>query len=325
MSRIGLTLALLPIPRSQARGDGMASKREPLDWALFAALTALWGSAYAFTRLAVSQNDPSLGFPPEFIIPVRLTAGAFVLLIVAAATRQAWPPLSHWKMWAAMAVMGIAGTATPFFLITTAQQTVDSSLAALYVAAAPLFVSVMAHFAFNDDAMTLNKTLGIIVGFAGVAVLFGPEAISSFGSASVVAQALCLMATFCYALSTITARFAREIPPFVFAAGFLSFGAVASWPLLLSVETAALTPSSSAIAGLFGLAIAPTAMASVLYMMLIKRTSATFLSLTGYTIPVFSAVVGYFAFAEVQSWNAFVAFALILGGVWTAQRSAPKA
>ena len=303
----------------------MTDKKVPLDWALFAVLTALWGSAYAFTRLAVSQSAPSAGFPPEFIIPVRLTAGALVLLIAAAWTRQPWPALKEWKMWLAMAVMGIAGTATPFFLITTAQQTVDSSLAALYVAAAPLFVSIMAHFAFHDDTMTLNKTLGIIVGFAGVAVLFGPEAMTSFGSASVFAQALCLMATFCYALSTITARYAKDIPPFVFAAGFLSFGAVASWPLLLSVNVEALTPSNGAIAGLIGLALAPTALASVVYMVLIKRTSATFLSLTGYTIPVFSAVVGYLAFAEVQSWNAFVAFALILGGVWTAQRGTVKA
>lgn len=303
----------------------MKNKRVALDWALFATLTALWGSAYAFTRLAVSQSDPSLGFPPEFIIPVRLSAAAVVLLIAAVWTRQAWPPLSHWKMWGAMAVMGIAGTATPFFLITVAQQTVDSSLAALYVAAAPLFVSIMAHVTFHDDAMTLNKVFGIVIGFVGVAVLFGPEAMTSFGSASVLAQALCLLATFCYAFTTITARLARNIPPFVFAAGFLSFGAVASWPLLLAVETTALTPSNSAIAGLVGLAIAPTAMASVVYMILIKRTSATFLSLTGYTIPVFSAVVGYLAFAEVQSWNAFVAFALILGGVWAAQRGTAKA
>ena len=37
------------------------------------------------------------------------------------------------------------------------------------------------------------------------------------------------------------------------------------------------------------------------------------------------AIVGYLAFAEVQSWNAIVAFVLILGGVWLAQRSAGPA
>lgn len=298
----------------------VGDRRTATDWMMFAVLTALWGSAYGFTRLAVNPTDLSQGLPPELIIPTRLTGGAVVLLIAAALSGQKWPALSEWKKWLAMAVMGILGTALPFLLITHAQQTVDSSLAALYVAAAPLFVAVMAHFLFHDDRVTMTKASGIAIGFVGVAVLFGPEAITSFGSASVIAQALCLSATACYALSTITARYARDIPTFVFAAGFLSFGTLATWPLLLTIEFSQLTPSSSAIAGVIGLAVGPTALASVVYMTLIQRTSATFLSMTGYTIPIFSAVVGYFAFQEVQNWNAALAFALILGGVWISQR-----
>ncbi|NQY40487.1 MAG: DMT family transporter [Henriciella sp.] len=303
----------------------MRETRTPSDWMMFAVLTALWGAAYAFTRLAVSQSEPSEGFSPQLIIPIRLTGGAALLLIVALWSGQAWPQLRQWRAWVAMAVMGFVGTVAPFLLITIAQQTVDSSLAALYVSAAPLFVATMAHFAFHDDRMHLRKVLGILIGFAGVAVLFGPEAMASFGSASVTAQALCLLATFFYALSTITARFAKDIQPFVFSAGFVSFGAIMSWPLLLWVDFEALNPSASAIAGVVGLAIGPTAMASLLYVILVQRTSATFLSLTGYTIPIFSAVVGYLAFAELQSWNALLAFALILGGVWISQRMSAKA
>lgn len=291
---------------------------------MFAVLTALWGSAYAFTRLAVSPTDPSEGFSPQLIIPIRLTGGALLLLIVAQFSGQTWPRLNQWKSWLAMAVMGFVGTVAPFLLITIAQQTVDSSLAALYVSAAPLFVATMAHFAFHDDRMHIRKVLGILIGFLGVAVLFGPEAVASFGSASVTAQALCLLATFFYALSTITARFVKDIQPIVFSAGFVSFGAVMSWPLLLLVDFGGLNPSASAIAGVVGLAIGPTAMASLLYVILVQRTSATFLSLTGYTIPIFSAVVGYLAFAELQSWNALLAFALILGGVWISQRMSAK-
>nr|WP_070961099.1 DMT family transporter [Hyphomonas sp. Mor2] len=303
----------------------MQQNRHPIDWALFAALTVLWASAYAFTRLAVSHDDPALGFPPQFIIPLRITAGAIVLLIVAALTRQSWPPLSDWKSWLIMAAMGTLGTATPFLLITTAQKTVDSSLAALYVSAAPLFTSVLAHFAFHDDFIDRRKIMGLVIGFVGVAVLFGPEALASFGSASVIAQAMCLLATFFYASSSIIARYGKTIPPFVFSAGFLVFGAFATWPLLFLVEYETLTPSTGAIAGIVGLAIGPTAIASVVYMILIQRTSASFVSLTGYVIPILSAIIGFFAFREMQSWNAFLAFALILGGVWLAQRQPARA
>lgn len=299
----------------------MQDHRSLGDWLLFALLATIWASAYAFTRLAVSQSEPEFGFPPEFIIPVRVMGAAVILLTIAFITKQKWPKRHEWKSWLAMGVMGIIGTAAPFFVITNAQKTVDSSLAALYVAAAPLFVALLAHFAFHDDKISPRKAFGIAIGFCGVAVLFGPEAIESFGSASVTAQALCLLGTLFYAISTITARYARNIPPFVFAAGFLTIGGMASAPMLLFVDYDALTPSNSAISGLIGLAIGPTALASVIYMILIKRTSATFLSLTGYTIPIISAIIGYFAFQEVQSWNAALAFALILTGVWIAQRA----
>ena len=303
----------------------MHNTRTPIDWALFVFLSLIWASAYAFTRLAVSQDTPSEGFPPQLIIPVRLTIGAIILLVVAALSGQKWPPRSDWRKWLAMAAMGIVGTATPFFLITTAQKTVDSSLAALYVAASPLFVAILAHFVFHDERISLPKVLGIGVGFCGVAVLFGPAAFNAFESASAAAQAMCLIATFFYALSTIIARFAREVPAFIFAAGFVSFGAVATWPLMLSVDYASLAPSSSAIIGVIGLAIGPTALASVLYMVIVQRTNATFLSLTGYLIPVISAIIGYFAFKETHGWDALLAFILILSGVWLAQRSSQRA
>ncbi len=298
----------------------MQNNRTLTDWGLFALLSLLWSAAYAFNRLAVSKADPETGLPPEFIIPARLVIGAIILLIVATISRQKWPAIRAWKSWLAMALMGIVGTAAPFFIITLAQKTIDSSLAALYVAASPLFVAIMAHILFRDDRINPRKAAGIAIGFIGVAVLFGPEAIKAFGSASVSAQALALLATVFYALSTIFARYARNIPPFVFAAGFISFGAVATLPLLLIVDYAALNPSGTALAGLAGLAIGPTALASVVYMLLIKRTSATFLSLTGYSIPIISAIIGYLAFREVQSWNAVLAFALILSGVWLSQR-----
>jgi len=300
----------------------MQAQRSSLDWVLFAVLSCLWASAFALTRVAVNQDSPEQGLPPELVTPLRITGGAVILIIVALSSRSKWPALSQWRLWLAMVVMGLVGTTAPFYLITHAQRTVDSSLAALYVAAAPLFVAVLAHLVFHDDRLSPRKITGLLIGFVGVLVLFGPEAVTAFGSANVTAQALCLAATACYACSSIVARLAREIPSSVFAAGFVSSGAVLSWPMLASVDYAALQPSSASLIAVAALAIAPTAIASILYMVVIQRTSATFLSLTGYAIPVLSAMIGFVAFGETQDWNAALAFVLILGGVWLSQRAA---
>lgn len=292
----------------------MEKRRDAIDWALFCALSALWASAYAMTRGAVQS------LPPEAIIPARLTTGAIVLNTALLFSGDRYPPLSDLKRWGTMVAMGLVGMTGPFFLITTAQQTVDSSLAALYVAATPIFVVIGANVFFSDEKLTPPIALGIGIGFIGVAVLFAPDIIQNYGSATAIAQILLLIATACYATSTLIARAAPKTPTLVFAAGFVTAAAALSLPMLFLVDWSALQPSTASILSVIGLGIGPSALASLLYMALVQRAGATFLSLTGYVIPILSALLGWFLFREAQSWHTLIAFALILGGVWLAQR-----
>lgn len=298
--------------------------RSSLDWTLFAVLTVLWALAYPGNRLAVNMGDPAHGFPPQLVTAARLCIGAAILMGIAIWKKERFPPLTDWQRWGTLFVLGFIGMTAPFLAITFAQRTVDSSLAALYVAAAPLFVAGLAHFFFAAERLTRGVILGLIVGFSGVALLFGPDAISSFGSASVGAQALCLMATMFYAITTITARAAPPMSPIMMSAAFVTLAALLSLPTLAGVDFAALDPSPSAYAGIAILALAPTAAASFLYMRLVARTSATFISLTGYTIPVVTALIAFFMFGEMQSFRSVAAYALILFGVWLSQQGAKK-
>ena len=163
-------------------------------------------------------------------------------------------------------------------------------------------------------------TIGVLTGFAGVAVLFGPDAMKGLGDASVVAQLLLILATMNYALASLMARGAPRIEAIPFATGFVTLAAVVSWPLAFTVHPSEVNADWTHWAAVVGLGVIPTAIAQALYMYLIARTSATFLSLTGYAIPVVSAVLGWIFFRETQSWQALIAFALILGGVWLARR-----
>lgn len=303
----------------------MQTQRTSSDWGLFAILTIIWAGAYAMTRVAVQKSNPELGLPVEVVLSGRLTVGAIILTICMFATGQRFPLLSDRKRWLSITGMGVVGMTFPFYCITTAQKTVDSSLAALYAAGAPLFVAFGAHWLFHDERMTPRKIIGLIIGFAGVAVLFGPEAIATWGSASVMAQLLLLCATTGYAMSTLIARGAPPMPPLAFSAGYVSAAAICSYPLLLGADLSNLSPSASSIAAVFGLGIGPSAIAAMLYLVVVNRAGANFLALTGYSIPIVSVVMGYIFFGETQDWNAALAFALILSGVWLAQRGGPKA
>ena len=297
-----------------------SGRRTPGDWALFILLSLMWAGAYQMTRIAVDKGNPEAGLPAAWVLAGRLTIGAAVLWVIMLAMGRRLPPFSDHHRWRTMIGMGLAGSVFPFFLITTAQETVNSSLAALYTAAVPLFVAVGAHFLFRDERLTAGSALGVVTGFAGVAILFGPDALRGLDSATTLAQLMLIGATVFYALSSLLARGAPAMPSIVFATGFVSVAAVVTWPLAFTVDPATVNANWTHWTAVVGLGIIPSAIAQAVYMLLIARTSATFLSLTGYSIPVMAAVLGFVLFGEVQSWNAMLAFALILSGVWLARQ-----
>jgi len=293
--------------------------RPLVDWVLFGLLSLIWAAAYPMTRLAVGKGSET-GLPAGWVLPGRLMIGAAFLWIVLLVFRKHLPPLSDWRRWTSIAGMGLVGSVIPFFFITTAQDTVNSSLAALYTAASPVFVAIGANLLFTEERMTLQTGFGVTLGFIGVAVLFGPEAAESFGSASTLAQVFLLIATLSFAVSTLIARAAPPMEAIVFAASYASVSAMTSLPLALTVDPAEVSAGWINWLAVLGLGLGSSGIAQVLYVTLIARAGATFVSLSGYSIPVISALLGWILFRETQDWNAALAFCLILGGVWLARR-----
>jgi drug/metabolite transporter (DMT)-like permease len=303
---------------TSTQGQGTFGGRPALDWVLFGLLSVIWAGAYPMTRAAVGKGLDT-GLPAEWVLPGRLCIGAVFLWIVLIASRKHLPPLSDRKRWTSIVGMGLVGSVIPFFFITTAQETVNSSLAALYAAASPVFVAVGANLLFAEEKMTARTGFGVALGFVGVAVLFGPEALRGLGSASTLAQVFLLIATLAYALSTLIARGAPPMDAIAFAASYATVSACASLPLALTVDPATVTASWVNWLAVLGLGLGSSGIAQVLYMTLIARAGATFVSLNGYSIPVISAAFGWLFFRETQSWNAVLALLLILGGVWLAR------
>ncbi len=303
---------------TDAAGQGAKTGRPMLDWVLFGVLSMIWAGAYPLTRLAVGKGMET-GLPPQWVLPGRLLIGAVVLWTVLLAARKHLPPFRDLRRWRTIIGMGVAGSVIPFFFITTAQQSVDSSLAALYTAASPVFVAIGANLLFAEERMTRRTGFGVVLGFVGVGVLFGPDAVSGLASANVIAQVFLLIATLSYALSTLIARGAPPMEAIVFAASYATVSALVALPLTLTVDPASVNAGWVNWLGVLGLGLGSSGLAQIVYMTLITRAGATFVSLSGYSIPIISAVFGWVFFHETQSWNALLAFGLILGGVWLAR------
>ena len=169
-----------------------------LDWALFVTLGFFWGSSYLFIKVAVDA-----GVPPFTLVASRLLVGFVLLATVAAVARERLPrDLGTYRHLAVIAVLSVA---LPFCLISWAEQSVDSTLAAVINGAIPLFVIVIAAVVLPDERMTPARVVGLLIGFVGIAILVGfdPAVLSSSGLVPVVAL---LGSTISYASGGVYAR-----------------------------------------------------------------------------------------------------------------------
>ena len=143
---------LASIPETGHHRDMPGSSR--VDWLLFILLGFLWGSSYLFIKIGVDA-----GLQPFTLVMLRLLIGFALLAAVVAIARERLPRDA--RTYGHLVVMGFFSVALPFALITWAEQSVDSALAAILTAAVPLFVIPIAAIALRDERITLNRIFGV--------------------------------------------------------------------------------------------------------------------------------------------------------------------
>jgi drug/metabolite transporter (DMT)-like permease len=222
------------------------------------------------------------------------------------------------RLWVWMMGVGAVGYSVPFLIFPWAQQYVESGLAGVYMAFMPLWTLGLAWF-FADEKLNARRIVGFLMGFAGVLILMGPEAVKGVAGSSLVAQAGLLAATLLYAASAVMSRRAPAARPRVFSAGIVLAGAVFATPALFFTPIDPATWSAKSIASVFVLGLGPTAFASVIIIILIRRAGASFMALANYIVPVVAVVAGAILFHERLEPTAFVALGVILVGVAISQ------
>ncbi|NIV29554.1 MAG: EamA family transporter [Anaerolineae bacterium] len=279
-----------------------------MNYLLLVGLGIIWGSSYMFIRIAVAE------VPPITLVASRLVLAAFVLVIVLRATGRPIPRSR--KLWGAYAVMGFLSGALPYVLIAWGEQYINSSLAALLQATMPIFTIILALFLVDDERMSWTVVLGVVLGFAGVAVLMLPDLRHGL-QASLLGQLAIVASSISYAGATVFARNRlRGQPPLTSTMGQLTTGALFTMPLSLLIDRPfSLSPSPAAIASWLALTILGTVVAYVIYYALIERTSATFVSTVTYVIPIVGLILGALVLHEPVTINLLISTALIIAGV----------
>lgn len=288
----------------------MQQKSHPLDWLMLSALVIAWGSSFAMTKIAVAHLDAA------WIMALRLGIAALVLAPYALIRGQTL--FASRAVWSKFTLLALIGHAAPFFLITWGTNFVSSGISGLLMGAIPLFLVVLAHVFLAEEPLTAPKSVGFLLGFAGIVVLIGPGKLFnlSMTEQALLGEIAILAGCICYAVHAVMAkRMGLENPlkqsacvTIAAALMGLAFAVVASPDGLLGKP-------QSAYWAVLGLGLLPTAFATVIMYRLMNRIGPSFVAYSNYLVPVYAVLFGALTLGERLSWNIVAALAFILFGI----------
>lgn len=158
-----------------------------------------------------------------------------------------------------------------------------SGMAGVSMAAVALMVLPMAHFFVPGEQLTGRRSLGMVMGFAGVWLLIGGTALNSSGADLEWAGRIAvLMTTFCYAVSSILVRRLPPVDSIGLATIVLIIGAFLVFPAALIKEGIPAGVSGETLFWIAVLGLLPTAAANLLRVVLIRSAGPVFMSLVNF-------------------------------------------
>jgi drug/metabolite transporter (DMT)-like permease len=293
-----------PSPAGAIRHPGLA------DYGLLLVLGLLWGSSFLAIKIAVEH-----AMPPMTLALLRIGIGAVMLLAIARARGQTWPSFGNLRLWGHILFLGIVGNALPFFLIAWGEQSTTSQLAGILMALIPLLVVILAHFFTHDERLGLPKLIGVLLGFAGVVVLVGVDALRGLGE-QVVGQLLIIGGCMSYSLYGVSARRLPKLPAEMLVGVILLAAFMALLPVWLVHDRPwTIGWQWQAVSAAVWLGVLATGCGNLLFYVIMRRIGAGFASFNNYLVPLLALVYGFLALGEQPHLNALVALALILTGL----------
>jgi len=213
-------------------------------------------------------------------------------------------------------MMGVLNNVVPFSLILIGQREIGSGLASVVNAMTPIWTLIIANFFTTDEKFTPNKLFGILIGFAGVAVLIGGDLAKGL-EASAWAQIAVLGATISYGFAGVYGKRFKAYDPIVISTGQLTASSLIMIPIVLAFENpfAISAPNAEMLISLLGLSILCTALAYVLFFRILASAGATNVSLVTFLVPVSAILLGFLWLGEQLTAENLVGMTLILCGL----------
>lgn len=260
------------------------------------------------------------GIPPLTGVALRFSiAGVALLVLVPVFKVRLGATPRERLVWVTNALFTFC---ISYSILYWAEQWVPSGLAAVLFATFPLLVAVLAHFLLPGERLTWASGVGVLVGFAGVAVIFSEDFATLLGPKVAFAATVMLLCPLCSAIgSVLVKKWGGGLHPLSTAAvPMLLCGLIMGPTAWIAEADRSVTFDLPSTLALLYLALIGSALPFTLYFWLLKGLPATRMSLINYAVPVVAVIVGHFALDEPVTLRVLVGTALVIAGTAVAVR-----
>ena len=275
-------------------------------WWAFAVMSVTWGASYLLIKIGIEG-----GVPAPDVAWLRVALAAVILLVLAWRAGAMQTLAGRWRwVWA----YAVAEISIPFPLIAAGEVHIASSLAAIIIASVPLIVTVLSLRFDPSERPTPLRALGLAIGFIGVIALVGLDVAGS--GAEVVGALAVLAGAVGYAIGPMLVKLGMEgMDSRAAMGGSLLIATVILAPFA-ALDLPSRTPTAGALAAVAALGVFCTAMAFVVYTVLVREAGTGRATIITYVNPVVAVVLGVTLLGERPGPGALAGLLMILAGSW---------
>ena len=291
--------------------------RQPnlIDYILLTLLALIWASAFFNIKIA------TYSFGPVTIALLRVFFGAIPVLLLCFYKKIKVEAFS--KDWYWFAIIGFINLVVPFFLISYGVKSVQSNLAAILMSTTPLSSTILGHYYTKNEKFNFTKTIGILIGFAGIVYLFSDNLL--INESNFISAILILVGSTCYVIGGVLTLKIKEKKNENVTGSILIWAVIILIPLSLFIEKPwTYNPSIQSTVSVIYLGLVSTGIAWLLRFKILVDNGLIFQSQVSYLIPIFGTILSYIFLKELITVKVLISLIAVVIGIYFVRRAGSK-
>ena len=285
------------------------------DYTLLVLLALIWASAFFNIKIA------TYSFGPVTIALLRVFFGAIPVLILCFYKKIKVEAFS--KDWYWFAIIGFINLVVPFYLISYGVKSVQSNLAAILMSTTPLSSTILGHYYTKDEKFNFTKTIGILIGFAGIVYLFSDNLL--INESNFISAILILVGSTCYVIGGVLTLKIKEKKNENVTGSILIWAVIILIPLSFLIEKPwTYSPSVQSTISVVYLGLVSTGIAWLLRFKILINNGLIFQSQVSYLIPIFGTILSYIFLRELITFKVVISLVAVTIGIYFVRRAGDK-